>query len=303
MSKKLTKQEFITRAISIHGNLYDYCKSNYINFHTKTEIICKEHGSFFQIPNAHISMRRGCPKCGGTKLSNSNDFILKSTKIHGHKFDYSKVRYKNSHSNVIIICKEHGSFFQIAYHHLNGRGCPKCGGTGKLTTKEFIEKSTTLHHNKFDYSKVQYKNSKTKVEIICPQHGKFEQIPNDHLCGKGCSNCTYRISKPEIEFLNYNNIPMDCRQKRMIPYIVDGYDPKTNTVYEFLGDYWHGNLARFNPNKIHPKRKITYKILNRETFNKFDKLKQLGVKIKYIWELDWRNFKKGFIKSPLILEY
>ena len=60
----------------------------------------------------------------------------------------------------------------------------------KLTTEDFIKKAKLIHGNKYDYSKVEYINSQTKVCIICPEHGEFWMKPNDHLCRKyGCHKC------------------------------------------------------------------------------------------------------------------
>lgn len=61
----------------------------------------------------------------------------------------------------------------------------------KLTTEEFIEKSKAIHDNKYDYSLVDYINSRTKIKIICPKHGEFEQKSNNHLNGGGCQKCYY----------------------------------------------------------------------------------------------------------------
>ena len=66
----------------------------------------------------------------------------------------------------------------------------------KLTTQEFIKKASEIHKDKYDYSKVDYINSKQKVCIICPEHGEFWQIPNSHLLGKGCPKCAIK-SKPQ----------------------------------------------------------------------------------------------------------
>ena len=91
--KKLTTNEFIEKAKKIHGDKYDYNKVDYINNRTKICIICKEHGEFQQTPNKHL-LGQGCPECGNTmislvKRSNSSEFIEKSRKIHGDKYDYS----------------------------------------------------------------------------------------------------------------------------------------------------------------------------------------------------------------------
>ena len=53
----------------------------------------------------------------------------------------------------------------------------------------FPIKANLKHDNKYDYSKVEYVNVRTKVTIICPEHGEFEQRPNDHLTGYGCPKC------------------------------------------------------------------------------------------------------------------
>ena len=72
---------------------------------------------------------------------------------------------------------------------MSGNGCPKCAGVAKLDTSRFIEESKKRHGDKYDYSKVEYKNTRTKVRIICPEHGEFWQTPKCHLSGNGCPNC------------------------------------------------------------------------------------------------------------------
>ena len=56
-------------------------------------------------------------------------------------------------------------------------------------TEEFIQKAKLVHGDKYDYSKVEYVNSHTKINIICPDHGIFEIRPTNHLCGIGCAKC------------------------------------------------------------------------------------------------------------------
>ena len=131
-----------------------------------------------------------------SKKSNTKDFIDKAKKIHGNKYDYSKVEYINNHTKVCIICPEHGEFWQKPNDHLNGSGCPKCAG--KFLDRDFfIEKSKKIHNNKYDYSKVEYKDNKTAVCIICPEHGEFWQKPNGHLIGNGCPKCGSKESTLE----------------------------------------------------------------------------------------------------------
>ena len=121
------------------------------------------------------------------------EWINKATKVHNNKYTYDNVQYKNRNTKVCIICPEHGEFWQLAKHHLNGHGCRKCHSakrTGLLTTQQFIQKAKAVHGNKYDYSKVEYNGTHTKVCIICPEHGEFYITPNNHIHRKsGCPIC------------------------------------------------------------------------------------------------------------------
>ena len=187
-TKKLTIEEFIERANKKHGDRYDYSKAYYKNAHTKVEITCRFHGSFWQRPSEHLS-GAGCLACSGTNKLTTEEFIVRANKKHGGRYDYSKVNYRNSYTKVEIICKIHGSFWQKPSGHLNGQGCPSCSGNKRLTTESFIERAKSKHVGRYDYSKVNYKNSLTKVEIICKEHGSFWQRPSVHLRGAGCPAC------------------------------------------------------------------------------------------------------------------
>lgn len=134
------------------------------------------------------------------KKLTTKEFIDKARKVHGNKYDYTKVEYINSHTKVCIICPKHGEFWQKPNNHIgNNQGCPKCCRTKKLITEEFIKEAKEIHGNKYDYSKVEYINNKTKVCIICPIHGEFWQTPNKHLSGNGCKECgNIRISKSRL---------------------------------------------------------------------------------------------------------
>ena len=132
-----------------------------------------------------------------SKKKSTSEFIEEAKLVHGDKYDYSKVVYKNNREKVVIICPEHGDFLQSPEKHLYGQGCPMCGGTKRNTTDGFIEKARKVHGNKYDYSKVDYTTNKEKVCIICPEHGEFWQDPHNHLKGKGCPKCGNDIHKPK----------------------------------------------------------------------------------------------------------
>lgn len=203
--KKKTKESFIEKSIMVHGSKYDYSKVEYVNARTKVCIICPKHGEFWQRPADHIR-GVGCPKCKTDKVSSirrisTNEFIERAKKVHGEKYDYSKVKYVDSTTPVCIICLEHGEFWQKPSHHLRGQGCSKCAighpSPNRLTTDEFIAKARQIHGDRYDYSKVNYIGNKTKVCIICPEHGEFWQTPNSHLCGEGCNLCSKPIHDTE----------------------------------------------------------------------------------------------------------
>lgn len=204
MSKIVTTESFIKCAREIHGNKYDYSKVTYSKAREKVIIICPKHGDFNQTPNSHLN-GCGCPKCiheqVGIKCRITKEhFIEKSKKVHGDKYDYSKVVYTTNNEKVEIICPVHGSFYQFPGNHYRC-GCPLCKGDkiskSKTRTKEdFISRAKIIHGDLYDYSKVVYINSVTPVDIICKKHNTiFKQAPANHLQGEGCPLC--RSSKLE----------------------------------------------------------------------------------------------------------
>jgi very-short-patch-repair endonuclease len=200
--KKYTTGQFVEIAKKIHMNKYCYEFSNYKNSQKKIKILCKEHGIFEQKPYAHLN-GQGCPKCNKYHGNNVLEFIIKSNIIHNNKYNYSFVEYINSKNKVKIICPIHGEFEQSPCRHVNlKQGCPKCGRTKKLTNIEFIERAINIHKNIYDYSLVEYKNFKTKVNIICKKHGVFKQSPNAHLNGSICPKCSLDKSRKFDRFLN-----------------------------------------------------------------------------------------------------
>ena len=126
-----------------------------------------------------------------------NIFIDNAKSIHGDKYDYSLVEYTGNKSKVKIICYEHGVFEKTPNSHISlNSGCPKCSDSRK-NNNDFIKKAKSIHGDKYDYSLVDYKNNKTKIKIICPEHGIFEQAPNSHY-SNGCSKCSFKY-KPSTE--------------------------------------------------------------------------------------------------------
>jgi len=129
----------------------------------------------------------------------TEEFIIKAKLIHGDKYDYSKVKYFDSHTKIQIKCITHNYIFeQTPTNHLSGGcGCSKCNKNQLKSTDEYIQEAKKIHGEQYDYNKVNYINSSTKVIIICPIHGEFLQSPAAHLRGQGCQKCA------SIKRLNY----------------------------------------------------------------------------------------------------
>lgn len=135
----LTKELFIEKSKLKHGDRY-YYPSDYINSKTHIEIGCVIHGLFLQTPNRHLA-GRGCPTCNDVKLTYEK-FVNKAKLVHGDKYDYSLVDYKNNRSKISIICPIHGVFKQNPSDHLNGCGCKICKNSiGEIYIKNFLVKN------------------------------------------------------------------------------------------------------------------------------------------------------------------
>ena len=278
-------EEFIGKARKVHGDKYDYSKVEYINAKTKVCIICPEHGEFWQKPNNHLN-GSGCSKCGGSDNLTTDGFIRKARKLHGDKYDYSKVEYINNIRKVCIICPEHGEFWQMPSEHLRGKGCPMCGGTMKLDTTGFIEKAKKVHGDKYDYSNVEYVNNRTKLCIICPKHGKFWQMPDKHLQGQGCPRCSNQMSSAENKIMGLLQSlnPQQRNREFLNGKELDIYIPSISLGIEYNGLHWHSEE------------------FGRDRHYHLDKLNDCndrGIRLIQIFEDEWVNHQE-ICKSKLM---
>ncbi len=185
-----------------------------------------------------------------SKRLTTQDFIYRAIKIHGDKYDYSQVCYENNSTPIIIICIYHGPFKQRPSDHLSGKQCKLCSYELRatkqtLSTIEFIDKSSIIHNNYYDYTDTVYLDSKTYIKIKCPIHGTFKQKPNHHMSGHGCKLCNKSLGESKIEdILLQNNIQhireftfSTCRSnktgRRQLPF--DFFLPEYNACIEYDG--------------------------------------------------------------------
>ncbi len=210
MAVRYTTETFIEKANKVHNNYYDYSLIEYTKSIDKVKIVCPKHGVFEQKAVEH-TRGKGCNECGKFKKSyTTKQFIEKAKKVHDDKFDYSLVNYKGNKTKIKIICSEHGVFEQTAGLHLL-YGCSQCAGVLHFTQENFLQRAKEKHGDKYDYSSVKYKNFRTKIKIICPIHGEFEQTPHSHLNGHHCRKCSM-MNKDNgfgksyfLKFCNKNN--------------------------------------------------------------------------------------------------
>lgn len=213
--KNYSKREknIIKKFINIHGNLYDYSKMKYNNYHINVDIICKNHGIFKQLPSNHLA-GNGCPKCFGVVKDTTNTIISKFIKIHGDRYDYSLVDYKSAHKKIKIICGIHEIFEQTANDHKYGKGCSKCKSSkGELKIIELFD-------DKIEYIR-QYKFKNCKDKQLLP----FDfYIPELNMCieyngiqhyesiacfgGVEAFTSQQRRDKIKMEYCKQNNISL-----------------------------------------------------------------------------------------------
>lgn len=299
MRRKLTTPEFIEKAKQVHGDKYDYSLTEYKDAKTPILIICKQHGVFNIRPTNHTNQKQGCPKCGRLKQAmtqslTTEQWIKKARLVHGNKYDYSKVEYHKSSDKICIICPIHGEFLQIAAEHLKGKGCQKCGHTttgSKLSsnTTEFIERAIKVHGDKYDYSKVIYSGIHNKVQIICPEHGIFEQNANAHLHGIGCPRCSQSKGEKIVKkILRENSINyVDQYRIDILENInpsgytyIDFYLPDLNIAIEYNGIQHYIPIEHFGGELRFDKQKRRDQYVKEYCANNDIKLVEVSYKFK-----------------------
>lgn len=178
------------------------------------------------------------------KKISQEEILQRFRQVHGDLYDYSNVVYINYHTPVGIICPIHGMFYQRPHVHISGAKCPICSAKDRgkkkcLTTDEYIRRSKEVHGDKYDYSLVNYIDSKSKICIICPIHGKFWQTPFNHLKGDDCPICAKNKHKKILYGVAFNDLEETINNK------------------EFYS-HWISVLNRCFNKKIHEKHQ-TYK--------------------------------------------
>ena len=200
-AKTFTKDDFVARARTVHGDAYDYSHTVYVNNAARLRIDCRVpgHGPFWQSAGNHCR-GNGCPACSSNRrvsavlTAAAERFLIKAKSIHSEFYDYTETVYTGGKSELTIRCPRHGFFQQVASLHLEGSGCPTCEAEGgsaaqRKALERFKAKAAACHGDVYDYSEVEYVNFQTRVKIGCLIHGPFYKLPTLHLAGAGCPAC------------------------------------------------------------------------------------------------------------------
>ena len=203
-------------------------------------LLCKKHGEFTQRAS-HYFKGIGCNECGHESSSvkrslTTTDFINKAKGIHGDKYDYSETKYTRSIRKVRIKCNIHGVFLQTPNCHLDGNGCPNCYGKQAIGLERFIYRSKLVFGDTYDYSRVEYVNTRTPVAIGCKKHGFYEKQPKWHLLGSGCPVC--KVSTGELEVRScLDNLGIDYEPEFTSETLINPKTGRKLRIDFFIRDY------------------------------------------------------------------
>ena len=242
---------FITKAINIHGNTYDYSNVKYTSSKDVVKIICLHHGEFEQKPSTHLS-GAGCPDCGRDRINqireerSSLSFVSKAISVHGLIYDYSNSVYVKSSGYIKIRCQKHGEFEQVANSHLAGAGCHKCGVSingNRVEFKEFKEKVLSVRsiHKVIIDSKWKGVNFST-VLVKCAKHGFVKSSSRRLWDGAGCPKCKGSMYEQKVDnflttkgyFFKREFSFSDCRHKAVLKF--DFFLPNEGILIEVQGE-------------------------------------------------------------------
>jgi hypothetical protein len=193
-----TLEQFKQDVITKYGDRWVLDKVDYKGNKIKVEMVCKDHGSFWIIPNNLLS-GHGCPKCSYelksmTPAKTNEDFKQDIIKVHGNKFLLDRINYKSCNEKIEIGCQHHGYWFSRPLYILRGNGCKKCAieETAKKrlkTTEGFKQEVISNFGDKWLLDRVDYKGVLKKIKVGCKTHGYFTIRPTDLLHGSGCPKC------------------------------------------------------------------------------------------------------------------
>lgn len=307
---------FRAQAIKIHGEIYKYDQSSYVNSKSKINYRCSICDRFVsQRVSAHLSQRAGCPTCSQRRASEASQLGEIEMKkllngVHGDRFIWlsSDDKWKWS-SNIFRRCTICGDErYQSVINLMADKGCGSCSRTDKHTNKSFKKLLEEIHgENVFDYSKMNYVDNGTKINLVCNVCTNDFWSKPSNLLYKGCARCAAKkfASAKEIAWLK--SLGIDDQFRGQIIHVGSkkfNLDAMVgNVVYEFNGDYWHGNPAVVESNEIiwSSNGPESAESAYSRTLEKEKTLREAGYELVTIWENDWDAIACNAV--PLEMKY
>ena len=247
---------------------------------------------------------KGCPVCAGVKITKDNNFAVLRPKLL-ETWNYTKNKKidpysisPNSRKKVWWLCSECSHEWQSTVDNRSrGRNCPSCsnrtvtGSNNLSVTRPDLCKEWDYDKNTISPDEI-VPGHNGRVWWLCDECGNsWEAVVNSRAySGKGCPKCKGGpVSGISQEWLKEHSVNKEYREYYIseLNIRVDGYDPKTNTIYEFLGNYWHGNPDMYDSNDTNEVVNKTFGTLYKEWLNRKELILESGYNLIYIWE---KNF-------------
>lgn len=289
---RLSRDEFLRRLLELNTG-YGLDEVRYESMSRHITLVCKEHGRFSAQAGNVLYRKSGCPKCavesnGKRSRKSFESYVNRARAVHGERFEYLGVEYENAQAYLMVYCREHGEFRQLANSHLNGVGCIKCSKP-IWDTDSFIVEANKVHENKYSYFGANYTGSTNKVVITCPDHGEFLQLPSCHVhLAQGCPKCAnIGPSEAQLEiykFLsNHTKVELEYTladtRKRL-----DMFVPNLNLAVEYHGLIWHSTKFKEDPREDYKKHKLA---------------ESLGIRVIHIYEDEWK-LRRSVVERTLL---
>jgi hypothetical protein len=262
--------------------------------------------------------RTGCPYCAGNKPTPERNLVSEASELvkewHFEKNTIApELVAPFSNKKFWWRCIKGHEWQSNVLNRRNGSGCPFCAGRYASSQHNLLVDNPKLasewHSNKNGTTKPSdvTPSSSKRVWWHCPNGHEWIASINKRRHYPGCPFCLNRVSKKGTTWLDALGVP---ERERYIPIgrgtTVDGFDPNSNTVYEFLGDYWHSNPDRFDQDQTNPSNKQKFGVLYVKTIDKLDALVNAGYRVIYRWESEnedrihtlenGKTMRKGLIK-------
>lgn len=239
-NRRLTIDDFIINSQARFGDKFSYQKTVYVDRFSELMITCDVHGDIVLTSEQHRWSKHGCPKCDYEipRARKKQAVLEKASRVHGNRYDYSRVIFTNTTGKVEIVCPTHGSFWQSLDDHVNKRNrCPKCANAPD-SFAEFVTKARKVHGDKYTYRGDDYQTTASVITIGCSKHGEFRQRAGSHIAGSRCKECHVEETRLSAEEFVKNAKTVHGDRYDYSKVVYTGNKKKVEIVCSIHGSFW-----------------------------------------------------------------